>query len=507
MRHAWWLALVLIGCVSDPRDPKTWIKKLGDPREGKDAINQLVKLKNAEAVDPLIAHYKRTKDPEVLKAIATFKDKRQVGVMVDALDYSQDSCDAATTAANALGDTPDPQAVEPLTKALTKPLPIQTRCNVVKLEAMKSLVKIGDKRAVPALVKVLETSAAEQDFFLNKQAAVALGKLADPSAVPALIRGLFMTGRGAGIFQECRTALLAIGEPAVDPIIETMQRKNAKIEADAKQNEFIPGIVTQKTAILLGDLRSKKAVKPLLDELAKKDEGLAAGPGKGVSGHQSVILALGFIGDASVGKTLQGILNDPKRNNKHRAAAAEALNALGDTSALPSLLKIANEKFITGTTVDPDKGALVAAAVTAYSRLAGAENADVQLQKIPPEIVDMDEVFDSAKLRLEAAKECKADLGCYAKLLRGKENVKAEKAALMIARQGKAGVPELAKNVNHPDPAVRMTVLFGLQQSADKSCSECTAALEKQIANDAAKVSLKGVVDEMRAVLASISHR
>ena len=62
-----------------------------------------------------------------------------------------------------------------------------------------------------------------------------------------------------------------------------MQRKNAKLEADAKKYEFLPGIIEQKTAIVLGDLRAKKAVPALLEKLGKKDEGAAAGAGKGVS--------------------------------------------------------------------------------------------------------------------------------------------------------------------------------------------------------------------------------
>ena len=44
---------------------------------------------------------------------------------------------------------------------------------------MKSLAKIHDPRAVPALVKVLETPADEQDFFLNQVAAESLGELGD----------------------------------------------------------------------------------------------------------------------------------------------------------------------------------------------------------------------------------------------------------------------------------------------------------------------------------------
>ena len=508
MRLTWLaLAVLVVGCVDDPRDPSTWVKKLGDPREGKEAISQLVKLKDPKAVDPLIAQYKKTKDLDVLKAIASFKDKKQVPTMIDSLEYSEESFDAAVTAANALGETPDPSAVDPLIRVLGKPLPIKTRANVVKLEAMKSLVKIGDKKAVDVLVKILETPADDQDFFLNQVAAQSLGKMADPKAVPALIRGLFMTGRGANIFQDTRTALLHIGEPAVDPLVQTLQRKNAKVEEDAKKYEFLPGIVEQKTSIVLGDLRSKKSVPALLELLAKKDDGAAAGAGKGVSSHQSALLALGQIGDASAGKTLLATLNDTKKNQKERASAAEALNLLGDTTALPSLLKIAQQKFINGTTIDAEAGALVASAATAYSRLADEGGSNATFPKIPEEIADMNEVFAAAADRLEVSKSCKKDLPCYVKILTGKDNVKAEKAAFMIARMGKPGLAELAKQVGHPDPAVRMTVLFGIAHSGDKSNKDCIGALEKQIETDHTKPPLKPIVDEMRAVLAEISSR
>ncbi len=73
--------------------------------------------------------------------------------------------------------------------------------------------------SVDALIKVLETSADEQDFFLNQEAAKALGALGNPKAVPALIRGLFMVGRGANIYQPCRVSLLQLGKPAIQPLI------------------------------------------------------------------------------------------------------------------------------------------------------------------------------------------------------------------------------------------------------------------------------------------------
>src|SRR5579883_3500329 len=217
------LSQFVIGCYSDENDPKTWIKKLDDPRDQKEAVRRLVKLHDKQAVAPLLALYNKTHDPEHLKALATFDDPATVPALIDALDYSEESFDKASIAATALGEIGDKSAVPDLVKAVLKPLPIKTRANVVKLEAMKALARIKDPRAVDALVKVLSTPADEQDFFLNKVAAKSLADFADPKAVPALVRGLFMTGRGAGIYQECRTALIAIGDPSVDTLVQAMQ--------------------------------------------------------------------------------------------------------------------------------------------------------------------------------------------------------------------------------------------------------------------------------------------
>jgi HEAT repeat protein len=289
-----------------------------------------------------------------------------------------------------------------------------------------------------------------------------------------------------------------------------LQDKNAAIQEMAQKlkfDEFSPGVVPHKAAILLGDLRAKKAVPLLIELIGKKDQGAA----KGAPVHQSAILALGLIGDPAAEKPLLAVLDNSKAPNKDRSAAAQALNALGDTAALPSLLKLANEPFINTKTkeIDGEKGSVVAEAATAYSRLGGAEAAGAKWQKLPADLEESDAhvVFANATARLQLAKECNKDLACYAKTFDSKDDIKAEKAALMIARMGKPGLVELAKHVGYNDPAVRMTVLFGIAHYGDKSSKECIDALEKQIEIDRTKPPLKPIVDEMRATLAQISSR
>ena len=63
---------------------------------------------------------------------------------------------------------------------------------------------------------------------------------------------------------------MRLGAPAVDPLIELLNEKNSDIQAMAKQLKFeepapvgTPGVVPKKAAILLGDLRARKAVPAL----------------------------------------------------------------------------------------------------------------------------------------------------------------------------------------------------------------------------------------------------
>jgi hypothetical protein len=318
-----------------------------------------------------------------------------------------------------------------------------------------------------------------------------------------------MTGRGKDIFQDCRLALVRIGGDApVDKLIETMQRKNQALEADAKKYEFIPGIIVQKTAIILGDLRNKKAIRPLALELAKKDEGLAPG---GVSGHQSVIQALGMIGDGSVQRLLQAVLADPKRPAKYRAAAAAALNFLNATDAEPAVLAAARTSYFDAKKkeIDQEKAMLAAEAVTEYSRLIGSdESAELApLLKAAPPDTDVSMAFANAIARSQVVKACGKDLACFGKMLSDPSSPKAEKAAFMLGRFGHGGVAYLAKGVSVKDSATRFAVLFSLTRVAGKDDKDALKAIDDQMEIDRTKPPLLPLVDEMRVTRAIIQQR
>jgi HEAT repeat protein len=364
------LAGANVGCSGDPNDANTWVKKLGNLRDQQEALNRLANMdveKARVAVPALMALYKESKHPEHLEALARYRDERSKPVLIEALDYSDDDFDKAVIAAGVLGEMKAVDAVDPLLKAAEKPLPIKSRANSAKLAAMRALVKIGDKRAVPVLAKILTTSADEQDFLLNQKAALGLAEMRDPSAVPALIKGLFMTGRGTETFQECRLALVRVGDAAIDPLIALLENKNVEIRTMAKEREFdkhTPGIVSYKAAVVLGDLRAKKAVGPLLTRLKT--------PQKGAE-HSAVLDALGRIGTPEAVDTLIAIAKDGKASPPLRGAAINSVYLSGDRRAVPTLMELAKTAYV--KTPDGEKASdLRAAAAIQLARIAGKEH-------------------------------------------------------------------------------------------------------------------------------------
>jgi HEAT repeat protein len=503
-------------CQGDPNDPLTWAKQLKNLRTQKEALDHLANMdidKARPAVPALIELFRDTKRPEHLEALARYLDPRTKPVLMEALDYTEDDFDRATIAAGALGDMKDPEAVPALIKAAEKELPVKSRANNARIAAMRALVKIGDKRAVPTLMKVLTTSADDQDFLLNQKAALGLAEFRDPQAIPALIKGLFMTGRGTGIFQECRLALVRIGQPAVDPLIQLLQEKNADIQDMAAKFKFeepppvgTPGVVPHKAAILLGDLRAKKAVPALTARLHMKARG---------DEHRSALIALGYIATPAAVEAILADLKDAKTDPAERASAADALYLSGDRRAVPTLLEVAKSGYVvTGGQKASD---LRASSAIALARIAGKDTYE-PFKTLAEKETAVQGVFGSALDRLQVANECDRDLGCYGKKLNDASWERSEKAAFAIAFSGdsKKGVPLLLsamKPITTMIPErypVHQAILFALARLGTKDCKECIDKLDKQIERDEKAVRLPGARDllgETRVTAAIIMNK
>ena len=491
------LALGGLACQGDPNDPMTWAKQLKDLRVQKEALDHLANMdveKARPAVPAIIELYQDAKRPEFLETLARYADPRTKPIMIEALEYNDDDFDRATIAAGVLGEMKATDAVDPLIKAVEKPLPIKSRANSTRIAAMRALVKIGDKRAVPTLMKILTTSADEQDFLLNQRAALGLAEFRDPQAIPALIKGLFMTGRGTGVFQECRLALVRIGAPSIDPMIALLQEKNADVAAMAAQLKFeevTPGVVPHKAAILLGDLRAKKAVPALIWRIHQKARG---------DEHRSALIGLGYIATPAAVDGILADLKDAKADPAERASAADALYLSGDRRAVPTLLEIAKSGYVKS---DGEMASdLRASAAIALARIAGKETYDAFKSLVDNEKAAQG-VFGMALDRMQVAKECDQDLACYGKVLNDPVWTRAEKAAFAIAFSGNAkqGLPLLLgamkpiTTMAQERYPVHQAILFGLARLGTRDCKDCIDRLDKQIAQDEKAVRLPGARD------------
>jgi HEAT repeat protein len=508
-------ALLLVLSVSagcdDPNDPRTWAKQLDSLRTQKEALDNLARMEPEKArlaLPELTKLFESSDKPEHLRAIARLKDPSTVDLFIKELDFTSDDFENATIAVGFLGDMKVKSAVAALGKAVGRTLPIKSRANTVRLAAIRALATIGDPAATEPLIRALTGSADEQDFLLNKKAALALAELADASAIPGLLQGLFMTGRGANVFQECRLALVRIGEPAIDPLIALLQRKNAEVEAMAKKQEFSDNaIIPYKAAYVLGDLRAKKAVPALLEQLKQPQKG---------GELSSVLIALGQIGVPEGVDALIATLKNDKIEPGVRAAASNGLSMSGDKRAVPVLLEIAKSGYVV---VGGQKASdLRASAAVDLARIAGKDyyaafNAIAESEK------DAEGIFAEVLERMELANTCDKDISCYAKNLDDESPARAEKAAFAIGFSGdpKKGIPLLLgalkpiASLKHERFLVHQAILYALGQLADKSCTECVEKLNGQIEKDEkSALRIPGAGDllgETRVVLARIAAR
>jgi HEAT repeat protein len=204
-------------------------------------------------------------------------------------------------AAEALGETGDTRAIEPLRAVLT-----HSELSGVRWKAAEALSKIGAP-AVDALIGALRHS----DDDVRWKAAIALGGTGDIRAIDPLINLLcdedrFVKGRAA-------YALGLIGEPAVEPLICALREGDGNLRWGA--------------AIALGKIRDLRAIDPLIRALADKYENVRAESAKSL---------------AAIGKpALKPLVRFLQHSDKSvRIEVVTALGALKDSDAIQPLMQI-----------------------------------------------------------------------------------------------------------------------------------------------------------------------
>ena len=211
-------------------------------------------------------------------------------------------------------------------------------------QVIEALVRKHGREAVAgAAIEPLIAALKGTSYRTRESAAWALFELKDPRAVEPLIEFLRVENSGDWGAEQ---ALIAIGEPAVGPLV-------VAFEAGKANPHFL-----QKAAKVLGELKDPRAVGPLLEVFAMKDPELPRVCGEAlgkIGGEQAVdglvsalqsgtptmkmnsAKTLGKIKNPRAVPALLGALQEPDR--ALRGEAARALGEIGDPAALDGLVK------------------------------------------------------------------------------------------------------------------------------------------------------------------------
>jgi HEAT repeat protein len=204
-------------------------------------------------------------------------------------------------AAEKLGTSGEPRAVEPLITAL------RDTNRDVQEAATQALAHIG-----PAVLEPLLRDLKDEKLDVPKAAAV-LGQIKDARIVEKL--AVAVSDANRDVRKAVAQALGQIRDThAVEPLIDALTDEDAGVREAAAQ--------------ALGQIRDAHAVEPLIVALQDRYQRVL----------EAVVAALGWIGDVRAVEPLGAILTAPSKGRELREVAAQALQRIGGTPALDPLL-------------------------------------------------------------------------------------------------------------------------------------------------------------------------
>ncbi len=479
--------------------------KLGDSRSVEDAM---------AAADAL----GRAKDPSTAQVLIAAVNKVHGGKPLPITDLSQNVRIAAMRALGNFGN--DDRAADALIKVLrTDPLGEENRDN---LEAQAAAARVrgaaanalgatrNPKALQPLLISLFEVE------LIFPQVRGALTRIGAP-AVAELIK--VFKGEHAEVNQFAKDWHFAT---------------DCSHGEGPGTGCIAPGALQYKAAIVLGDLRAREAVPVLIAQLGKPARTSFFAP-SGVPGppdHNGVLDALRKIGDPSAAPAVLTYLKDPKTDDLTRPIAIDVYSMITrDTEALPQL---ATEMKNDAQEVEEIRRS----AGLGYARLVRArdqlEPLDFMIDRYAKEAVKYDEkakglkkrdekedaeasasgyrdlssLFWQHKVRGLVGVNCQDDPACYVKFLRLapdavvaelklpgaaelKKEVKdgyriaaQERALLELAKLGpkaQAALPALLELADSTERLIREGVLLAMVQVAKNPCEECTRRLDEVI--------------------------
>lgn len=262
------------------------------------AAGQALEQIGSAAVEPLIAALPGNKYPKdhvrrnIVTVLGSIKDARAADVLNDALnDKDKGVREAASQALAKLGgDVVFKQMLERIKEDNTE----------VRKAAAAALGDIGSTQAINPLITALGKASPREEKVVIAQALKKIGAASVSPLISALKRDNNNVRAGAAI------ALGLIGdEQALDALLECVEDRNA--------------MLVQEAATALGQLRSARATKPLINAFWRELYG------NNEAARHAILRALGAIPDFAAVEHLQSVLD----MSRYRSTAEEILRELG----------------------------------------------------------------------------------------------------------------------------------------------------------------------------------
>jgi HEAT repeat protein len=351
IREIRWCAVSVLGHLGDPRAVEPLMARIedSDPYVRDWAIWALGQLGDQRVAEPLLARLEREYHQAVAVALGLLREPCAVEPLMAYLATAIREHPARSavrspphhSAAWALGEIGDRRAVPVLVDMLDHDESENRLAtfDTARAVAARALGQLRDPRAFEALVRALQ----DDDEYNRDAAAVALGHLGDPRGVDVLLGVL--QGEDAGVRGSVCEGLGLLGDTrAVEPLLRAL--------GDASD------IVRSHAAEALGRLADRRAVDPLVETLRDGDSFVreSAAEALGVLGDpravqpliealrddvfwaaEAAAVALGRLGDAGAIEPLMTRLTSLGTDRRVRLAAIRALDGIGDGRARPAL--------------------------------------------------------------------------------------------------------------------------------------------------------------------------
>jgi len=537
------LTFCILGCKpSDPKDPATWIARLGegDARSRVKAVHELRKLKArgaAPALAKALADLRVREDSVV--ALGELGDESSVQPLLDAIDTNVGAgSDTATRAANrtnakiadALGQLGDAKAGPALLRLA------RSRDDFVRLSATQALGQLRYKDAVGELAHIVDDEGSPP--ILVKKAIVSLGQIGDPAAIPALQHALVMEMQGVSFISEASYALFQLGAAAVEPMLKLVRDEDKAYLAWARERKRAPAGTYAKAALVLGDLGDARAVPVLLERLKYQDPEPIPSTARLLTNvvRQFAADALGRLRAKEAAAPILALINTAEPQEEELVAfATNALVWIGEQGQAAELVKRAaapgafRPRLLCAQAAallgDPSiKKALLAAAEAKEKRPSPEACAqDLVALQIAPEGMDAkaacarvaDERAKAFKALLEpldAAAACGAAADCWEKKLQGSPALVRARAAYELGRAGAvAAIPALVKAAADPDLPARLAAIRALDwlaplPAAQAQLKAAAATLAAQLQAEQGRVQFVKVNEELKRLHARLAR-